>query len=74
MTGELLGRFLDYIQQKHKISLKYSLYFTIFTIFQSLQYKEVNTKNSTLRRHANYLNVHNDTICIRNYVYSCIVA
>ena len=34
-------------------------------MFQSLQYKEVNTKTSTSRRHASDLNGHNDTICIR---------
>ena len=60
MTRELLGRFLDLFNKKYNISLKYSLQ---ATIFQSLQNKD--TKTSTLRRHANYLNVHNDTICIR---------
>ena len=73
MTRELLGRFLDLFNKKCNISLKYSLQ---ATIFQSLQYKEVNTKTSTLRRHASDLNAHNDTICIRklSISYSCIVA
>ena len=62
MTRELLGRFLDLFNKKCNISLKYSLQ---ATIFQSLQYKEVNTKTSTLRRHASDLNVHNNSMCIR---------
>ena len=79
MTGDLYddkritGAFPWFIEQKHNITLKYSLW---ASIFQSLQYKEVNTKTSTLRRHAIDLNAHNDTICIRklSISYSCIVA